>query len=81
MSIKYWTLPLKINDDIPLLNFKLTFMGTLQDQVKISELNSDFSNKIFVSCLKLLQTYSPSVFFKDRLKLYVFESQKFISKL
>ena len=52
-----------------------------KDQVKLSELNSDFSNKIFVSCLKLLKTYSPSVFFKDGLKLYIFESQKFKSKL
>ena len=60
----------------------LTFMATLlcKDQVKFSELNSDFSNKIFVSCLKLLKTYSPSVFFKVELKLYVFESQKFKSK-
>ena len=49
--------------------------------MKLSELNSDFSNKIFVSCLKLLKTYSPSVFFKDGLKLYVLESQKFKSKL
>ena len=52
-----------------------------KDQVKLLELNSDFSNKIFVSCLKLLKTYSPSVFFKDGLKLYVLESQKFKSKL
>ena len=43
--------------------------------MKLSELNSDFSNKFFVSCLKLLKRYSPSVFFKDGLKLYVFESQ------
>ena len=49
--------------------------------MKLSELNSEFSNLIYVSCLKLLKTYSPSVFFKDGLKLYVFESQKFKSKL
>ena len=62
---------------------KLTFMATLQskDQMKFAELNSDFSNKIFVSCFKFLKTYSPSVVFKDGLKLYVFESQKFKSKL
>ena len=42
----------------------LTFMATMlsKDQVKFSELNSDFSNLIFVSCLKLLKTYSPSLF-------------------
>ena len=49
--------------------------------MKLSELNSDFSNLSFVSCLKLLKTDSPGVFFKDGLKLYVFESQKFKSKL
>ena len=58
-------------------------MATLlsKDHVKFSELNSDFSNKIFVSWLKLLKTYSPSVFFKAGLKLYVFESLKLKSKL
>ena len=44
--------------------------------MKFSELNSDFSNKIFVSCLKLLKMYSPIVFFKDGLKLYVFKRLK-----
>ena len=35
----------------------LTFMATLlsKDQAKFSELNSDFSNKIFVSFLNLLK--------------------------
>ena len=61
---------------------KLMFMATLlsKDRVKFSELNSDLSNLIFVSCFKLLKTYSPSVFFIDGLKLYVFESLKFKSK-
>ena len=56
----------------------LTFMATLlsKDQVKFSELNSDFSNQIFVSCFKLSKTYSPCEFFKDGLKLYIFESPK-----
>ena len=56
----------------------LTFMAALlsKDQVKFSKLNSDFSNKIFVSCHKLLKMYSPNVLFKDGLKLYVFESLK-----
>ena len=41
-------------------------MATLlsKDQVKLSELNSDFSNWIFVSCLKIFKTCSPSVFLK-----------------
>ena len=55
-----------------------------EDQVKLSKFNSDFSNKICVSCLKLSKTYSPSVFFKEGLMLYVFESlnekQKFYLK-
>ena len=57
-------------------------MATLlsKDQVKFSELNSDFSNNFFVSRLKLSKTYSPSVFYKDGLKLYVFESLKSKSK-
>ena len=61
----------------------LTFMAALlsKDQVKFSKLNSDFSNKIFVSCHKLSKTYSPSVLFKDGLKLYVFESLKLKAKL
>ena len=52
--------------------------GTLlsKDQV-----NLDFSNYIFVSCLKLSRVYSPSVFFKDGLKLYIFGSLKLKSKL
>ena len=55
------------------------FMAALlsQDQVKFSELPSEFSNKIFVSCLKLSKKYSPSVFLQDGLKLYVFESLTF----
>ena len=61
----------------------LTFMATLlsKDQVKFSELNSDFLNNILVSCLQLLKTYSPSVFLKDGLKLQVFESPKLKLKL
>ena len=57
-------------------------MATLlsKDQAKFSELNSDFSNKFFVSWLKLFKTYSPSVFFKDGLKLYIFESLGLKSK-
>ena len=53
------------------------FMATLlgKDQVKFSELNSDFSNYIFVSCLKLSKTYSPSEFYKDGLK-YTFLKPK-----
>ena len=42
--------------------------------VNCSKVNSDFSNKIFVSCPNFSKTYSPSVFFIDRLKLYVVES-------
>ena len=55
---------------------KLTFMSTLlsRDLVKFFKLN-------FVSWLKILKTYSPSVFFKDGLKLYVFESLKLKSKV
>ena len=41
-----------------------------------SKFISDFSNKIFVSRPKFLKKYSPGVFFKDELKLYVFESLK-----
>ena len=41
-----------------------------------SKLISDFSNYTFVSRPKFSKTYSPSVFFKDGLKLYVFESLK-----
>ena len=61
-----------------LVRDKLTFMAAQisKDQVKLSELNSDFSNPILVSCHKLSKTYSPSVIFKDGLKLYVFESLK-----
>ena len=51
-----------------------------KDQVKFSKLNSDLSNLIFVSFHKLLKTYSPSVLFKDGLKLYVFESLKLRAK-
>ena len=47
-----------------------------EDQVKLEQFNSDFSNYFFVSCLKLSKMYSPSVFFKDGLMLYVFESLK-----
>ena len=55
---------------------KLTFMATLlrMDNVKFSKLNSDFSNYFFVSCQKLSKTYSPSVLFKEGLKLYVFKA-------
>ena len=45
-------------------------------KVNFSKFNSDISNKIFVSCPKFLKTQSPSVFLKDVLKLYVFESLK-----
>ena len=51
------------------------------EQVKFSKLNSDFLNNAFVSCHKLSKTYSPSVLFKDGLKLYVFESLEIKSKL
>ena len=51
-----------------------------KDQVKFSKLNSDFSNKIFVSFHKLSKTYSPSVLLKDGLKLDVFESLKMKAK-
>ena len=62
---------------------KLMFMATLlsKDQLKFSELNSDFSNLIFVPCHKLLKMYSPCVFFKDGLKLKNFEVLKLKSKL
>ena len=42
--------------------------------VDCSKLNLDFSNLSFVSCPKFSKTYSPSVFFINGLKLYVFES-------
>ena len=60
----------------------LTCMATLlsKDQVKFSKLNSGISNNFFVSCHKLLKTYSPSVLFKDELKLFVFERLKFLAK-
>ena len=60
------------------LKFLIDVYGNtaIKDQVKISELNSDFSNLIFVNCLKLSKTYSISVFFKDGLKLYVFKNLK-----
>ena len=48
--------------------------------MKFSKLNSDFENKIFVSCHKFSKTYSPSALFKDGLKLYVFKSLKFKTK-
>ena len=47
-----------------------------KDYVKFSKLKTDFFNKILVSCHKLSKMYSPSVIFKDGLKLYVFESLK-----
>ena len=58
-------------------------MATLssKDQVKCSELNWIFQIFYFSSCLKLLKTYSPSVFNKDGLKLYVFEILKVKLKL
>ena len=54
----------------------LTFMAALlsKEQVKFSKLNLDFSNYFFVSCLKLSKMYSPSIFFKDGLKLYVLKA-------
>ena len=51
-----------------------------RDQVKFSKLNSECSNKIFVSCLKLLKTDSHSVSFQERWKLYVFERLKLKAK-
>ena len=51
------------------------------DQVKLETFNSDFSNYFFVSCIKLSKMYSPSVFLKYRLMLYVFESLKWKAKI
>ena len=53
----------------------LTFMATLLSKYKVSW-TQIFEIKILLSCLKLSKMYSPSAFFKDRLKLYVFESPK-----
>ena len=47
-----------------------------EEQDELSKFNSDFSYKCFVYCLKLLKTFSFSVFFKAGLLLYVFESRK-----
>ena len=60
----------------------LKFMATLlsKDHKTFSTLNSDILNYIFVSCHKLSKMYSPSVLFKDGLKLYVFESLKLKAK-
>ena len=62
---------------------KSRFILPLQsdDQVKLEKFNSDFSNSIFVSCLSLSKMYSPSVFLKDGLMLYVFESLKRKAKI
>ena len=49
--------------------------------MKLEKFNSDFSNYFFLSCLKLSKMYSPSVFFKDGLMLYVLQSQKLKQKL
>ena len=57
-------------------------MGTLQvGPSEIIRVEFRFFKLNFFSCLKLLRKYSPSVFLKDGLKLYVLESQKFKSKL
>ena len=47
----------------------------------LSKFNSDFSNEIFVSRLKLSKLFRPSVFFIDGLKLYFFETLKLKAKL
>ena len=64
------------------VSHKSRFILPLQseDQVKLEKFNSDFWNKLLVSCLKLPKMYSPSVFFKDGLMLYVFESLKWKEK-
>jgi len=42
----------------------------------LSNAATAFSNLILVSCPNFSKTYSPSVFYIDGLKLYVFESLK-----
>ena len=61
---------------------KSRFILPLQsgDQVKLYKFNINFSNNFFVSCPKLLKTTSLSVFFKEGLMLYVFESLKWKGK-
>ena len=48
--------------------------------MQLKKFNSDFSNKIIVSCLKLSKMYSASVFLKDGLILFVLESLKLKAK-
>ena len=57
---------LKFSQYAYLANFISKFILLLQSevQVKLSKFNSDFSNKILVSCFKLLKMYSPRVFLK-----------------
>ena len=76
LSIKAIIHGVKFSDQVFFTFSKLTCMAALlsKDQMKFSKLNSDFSNLIFASCHKLSKTYSPSVLFKDGLKLYVLKA-------
>ena len=55
---------------------KICFATAKWGQSDTEKLNTDFSNKIFVSCLTVSKMYSPSVILKGGLMIYVFESLK-----